>query len=132
MLALQPEVHLQEDRWSILNNSRSPQTDPVLARYTTLIAALDAGWRVEPPIYLRADWSLATKSSQVFHFVLHRDSLRMTTLLSVPDCDSVRRLIDDNGWQISSDGRWRRALRAKLAWCRKIHRPRLIRREVAD
>ena len=89
-----------EDRWLILNSSRSTPDDPALARYHTLLAALDAGWRVEPPIYSRADWSLRSKT-KVFHFVLRRDSLRMTTLLSVPDCDAVRRLINDNEWSIS-------------------------------
>jgi hypothetical protein len=27
--------------------------------------------------------------------------MRMTTLLSVPDCEVVRRLIADNGWVLS-------------------------------
>ena len=34
-------------------------------------------------------------------FVLHCDSMHMTTLFSVPDCDAVRRLISDNNWQLS-------------------------------
>ena len=33
--------------------------------------------------------------------VLQRDTKRMTTLLSVPDCEAVRRLITDNGWWVS-------------------------------
>lgn len=101
MLNWQSETHT-EDRWSILNNSRSTHADPALARYHTLLAALDEGWRVEPPVYLRADWSLRTHHSRVFHFVLRRDALRMTTLLSVPDCEAVRRLINDNEWSISA------------------------------
>jgi hypothetical protein len=28
----------------------------------------------------------------------------MTTLLSVPDCEAVRRLISDNAWALSSNG----------------------------
>ncbi len=103
MLAQQVETSV-EDRWSILNNSRSTPADPAMARYHTLLAALDAGWRVEPPIYLRQDWSIKTKPARVFHFVMRRDSQRMTTLLSVPDCEAVRRLINDNGWQVSSNG----------------------------
>jgi hypothetical protein len=91
-----------EDRWSILNSTRSAYDDPAMARYHALLAALDAGWQVEPPIYLRQDWSTKTKQSKVFHFIMRRDSIRMTTLLSVPDCEAIRRLIDDNGWQVSS------------------------------
>jgi hypothetical protein len=66
-----------------------------------LLAALDGGWRVEPPIYVRSDWSLKRKNARVFHFVLRRDAIRMTTLLSVPDCEAVRLLISDNGWALS-------------------------------
>src|SRR5512139_556999 len=91
-----------EDRWSILNNSRTTtHNDPALARYHVLLAALDGGWKVEPPVYLRGDWSVKCKDAKVFHFVLRRDSIRMTTLLSVPNCEAVRRLIDDNNWALS-------------------------------
>ncbi len=91
-----------EDRWSILNSSRVTHNDPALARYHTLLTALDAGWRVEPPVYVRADWSLKSRL-KVYHFVLRRDSLRMTTLLSVPDCEAVRGLIGENGWAVSTN-----------------------------
>ena len=106
MLAWQPEaVVVTEDRWSILNNSRTmTHNDPALARYHMLLAALDGGWQVEPPIYVRNDWSLKRKDAKVFHFVLRRDSIRMTTLLSVPDCEAVRRLISDNEWALSPNG----------------------------
>lgn len=101
MLNWQPDTYV-EDRWSILNSSRVTHSDPALARYHTLLTALDAGWRVEPPIYVRADWSLKSRS-KVFHFVLRRDSLRMTTLLSVPDCEAVRDLISENDWSVSTN-----------------------------
>jgi hypothetical protein len=100
MLNWQTESHV-EDRWSILNNSRVTHNDPALARYHTLLTALDAGWRVEPPVYVRADWSLKSRT-KVYHFVLRRDSLRMTTLLSVPDCEAVRGLISENDWSVST------------------------------
>jgi hypothetical protein len=101
MLSWQTNTFI-EDRWSILNSSRVTHSDPTLARYHTLLTALDAGWRVEPPIYVRADWSLKSRT-KVFHFVLRRDSLRMTTLLSVPDCDAVRGLIGENDWSVSTN-----------------------------
>ena len=102
MLAWPSEPGLAvEDRWSILNNNRVTHNDPALARYYTLVDALDGGWQVEAPIYVRNDWSLKRKDNKVFHFVLRRNSLRMTTLLSVPDCEVVRRLIAENGWELS-------------------------------
>jgi len=106
MPAWQPERTVYtEDRWSILTNSRTAtRNDPALARYRMLLAALDSGWTVEPPIYVRSDWSLKRKDASVFHFVLRRDAIRMTTLLSVPDCEAVRRLISDNDWALSPNG----------------------------
>ncbi len=101
MLAPQSDQIAVEDRWSILNNSRATDNDPALARYHRLLAALDGGWTVEEPVYVRSDWSLKRKGAKVFHFVLRRDSVHMTTLLSVPDCEAVRSLIDDNGWSLS-------------------------------
>ena len=102
MLALSSDQTVYaEDRWSILNSSRVAPDDPALARYHILLAALDSGWQVEPPIYVRADWSLKRENTKVFHFVLRRDSVRVTTLLSVPDCEAVRQLIGDNGWALS-------------------------------
>jgi len=102
MLAWPSEPGLAvEDRWSILNNNRVTHNDPALSRYHILLDALDGGWQVEPPIYVRNDWSLQRKDTKVFHFVLRRNSMRMTTLLSVPDCEVVRRLIAENGWALS-------------------------------
>ena len=102
MLAWQSESSLVvEDRWSILNNNRVTHNDPALARYHMLVDALDSGWQVELPVYVRSDWSLKRKDAKVFHFVLLRKSMRMTTLLSVPDCELVRRLIDENNWTLS-------------------------------
>jgi len=103
MPAWQPERTVYtEDQWSILNDSRTtPHNDPALARYHMLLAALDGGWTVEPPIYVRSNWSLKRQDARVFHFVLRREAIRMTTLLSVPDCEAVRRLISDNDWALS-------------------------------
>jgi hypothetical protein len=100
MLAQRSDVSLFEERWSILNNNRAARQAPDLANYYALLAAIDGGWQVEVPVYIRSDWSLSRKDELVFHFVLVLQARRMTTLLSVPDCDLVRRLISDNNWQI--------------------------------
>ena len=103
MLALPSDpANMAEDRWSMLNNNRTTtDNDPAQARYHLLLAALDGGWKVEPPVYVRSNWSLKRQDARVFHFVLRCDSVRMTTLLSVPDCEAVRRLISDNDWALS-------------------------------
>ncbi len=101
MLARQSDQTAAEERRSVLNDSRASHGDPALARYQVLLAALDDGWKVEAPVYVRNDWRLKHKTAKVFHFVLRRDSVRMTTLLSVPDCEAVRRFISDNGWSLS-------------------------------
>ncbi len=101
MSVLPCDQAIAEERWSVLNNSRAAHHEPALARYQTLLAALDGGWEVESPVYVREEWSLKRKDAKVFHFVLRRTSIRMTTLLSVPDCEAVRRLINEKGWTLS-------------------------------
>ncbi len=94
------EVGSDETRGQLLNSSRAARHNPQQAPYLTLQAALETGWRVEPPVYARPDWSLQRRDGIAFHFVLKNGTTRMTTLLSVPDGDDVRRLIAEQGWEI--------------------------------
>ncbi len=84
----------------LLSRSRAAQQQSERAAYLTLQSALEIGWQVEPPIYEREDWSLKARDRNVFHFILKHGQSRMTTLLSVPDGAEVRRLIDEQGWEI--------------------------------
>ena len=48
-------VEVQPDRWAVLqNHPRSPNPDE--DTFYALLAALDAGWRVEPPVYVSPRW----------------------------------------------------------------------------
>ncbi len=50
-----PEIY--EDRWAVLQNQ--PRTfDPEDGNFFGLLAALDAGWHIEPPAYARPRWGL--------------------------------------------------------------------------
>ncbi len=95
------ETSVEDPRGALLSGSRAARRHPAQAAYLTLQAALETGWHVEPPIYARPDWSLKHKDAVAFHFVLKNGVTRLTTLLSVPDGDEVRRLIAEQGWEVS-------------------------------
>ncbi len=95
------ETSVEDQRGVLLSDSRAARRHPAQAAYLTLQAAIETGWRVEPPIYARPDWSLKNKDALAFHFVLKNGATRLTTLLSVPDGDEVRRLITEQGWEVS-------------------------------
>lgn len=90
-----------ESRWLALNRSRASQLHPARAAYLALSAALETGWQVEAPVYARPDWSKSAEGRTAFHFVLKKPGSRLTTLLSVPDCPEVQRLLAEQGWEIS-------------------------------
>ncbi len=65
-----------EDRWENLQQPAHPsQIEP---QFRTLLAALDLGWRIEEPVYLRPRWSEV--GPRVYHFILRR------TFLAAPAC----------------------------------------------
>lgn len=68
-------------------------------RYRLLLAALDVGWQVEEPVYLRPRWS--EDGPCVYHFILHRSPLTPPRLLSVPEGPEVERLIRETGLRVS-------------------------------
>ncbi len=91
-----------ESRWLALSRSRAAQHHPATAAFFALMGALETGWQVEPPVYVRPDWSKSAEGHSAYHFVLQNRAARLTTLLSVPDCPEVQRLLDEQGWEISA------------------------------
>jgi hypothetical protein len=53
--------------------------------YFGLLAALDAGWQIEPPVYARSRWGSAHAGQQVYHFILRsRQAITMVSVLDSP------------------------------------------------
>ena len=78
---LAASIEAQPDRWAVLQNhprSSNPDDDTFYA----LLAALDAGWRVEPPVYVRPRWGSEHAGTVMYHFILRRET--GTTMVSVP------------------------------------------------
>ena len=69
-----------EDRWDRLQGQTSPSELP--PQFRVLLAALDLGWRIEEPVYLRPRWS--ESGPNVYHFILHLGLSRPPRLISVP------------------------------------------------
>jgi hypothetical protein len=78
-----------DDRWENLQQPAHPsQIEP---QFRSLLAALDMGWRIEEPVYLRPRWSEV--GPRVYHFILRRTLLAPPRLLSVPERPEVDRFV---------------------------------------
>ena len=78
-----------DDRWENLQQPAHPsQIEP---QFRSLLAALDMGWRIEEPVYLRPRWSEV--GPRVYHFILRRALLAPPRLLSVPEGPEVDRFV---------------------------------------
>ena len=71
---------LLPDRWERLHEPTPPSDIP--AQFRVLLAALDLGWRIEEPAYLRPRWS--DQGPSVYHFILHHGDARAPRIVSVP------------------------------------------------
>ena len=67
--------------------------------YRILLAALDLGWLVEEPVFLRPRWH--DSGPWLFHFVIKNDKNQshLITTFKSPD---VERLVIQEGWQVDS------------------------------
>lgn len=65
-------------------------------QYTYLLYALNEGWRVEPPVYIRPSWATHHTHCITYHFVLRRAG--ELTLISVQDNPVVQDLLTRQGW----------------------------------
>jgi len=85
-----PEVY--EDRWAVLQN-RPHTSDPEDGNFFGLLAALDAGWHIEPPVYARPRWGLQHAGTHMYHFILKRE--QSVTMISVADTPRLREFLDE-------------------------------------
>ena len=85
-----------EDRWENLQQPAHPsQIEP---QFRSLLAALDMGWRIEEPVYLRPRWSEV--GPRVYHFILRRALLAPPRMLSVPEGPEVDHFVRDEGLRL--------------------------------
>ncbi|MFN8471612.1 MAG: hypothetical protein U0822_05280 [Anaerolineae bacterium] len=68
-------------------------------QYNELLLALQDGWAVDPPIYVRPTWWTHSASQLTYHFVLRRRG--ELNLVSVADSVVVRDLIEQQNWHCS-------------------------------
>jgi len=92
-----PGIVDPEDIWNVLQQpAHSTDVEP---SYRLLRAALDMGWWVEEPVYLRPRWS--DDGPRVYHFILRRPPQSLPRLLSVPESPEVDRFVRDEGLRVS-------------------------------
>ena len=87
---------LPEDRWENLQQPAHPSE--IEPQFRALLAALDMGWRIEEPVYLRPRWS--EQGPRVYHFILRRALLTPPKLISVPEGPEAGRFVRDEGLRL--------------------------------
>jgi hypothetical protein len=78
-----------DELWNQLQQPARPSE--VEPRYRLLLSALDLGWEVEEPVYLRGRWGEG--SPRVYHFILRHDAFAVPRLITVPEGSEVVRLV---------------------------------------
>jgi hypothetical protein len=61
------------------------------------LAALDQGWKIEDPVYLRPRWGEA--GGRVYHFILHRP-FHAPRLITVPEGPAVDGFVRAEGVRV--------------------------------
>ncbi len=84
-------LNYQEDSWlALAQPAHGHAANP---RYLQLLAALDEGWLIAPPVYRRPRW--LDEREQVYHFILRHVERTGTRLVTVPEDETVRAFIRD-------------------------------------
>ncbi len=81
----------QEDSWMTL--VEPAHGNPLNPRYLQLLAALDEGWEIAPPVYRRRRW--LEGQEQVYHFILKHPYRNGTRLVTVPEDETIREFVQD-------------------------------------
>ncbi len=71
--------------------------------FYALLAELDAGWRVESPVYLRPRWGSEHVGTAMYHFILRHET--GTTMISVADGNRVRAFVQEHGYETNGPRR---------------------------
>lgn len=83
--------------WDLLGQPERASSDAQAAQ-RILEAALDLGWYVEEPIYLRPRWR--DEGEQVFHFILKQNGRDQSRLVTVRRSRDIERFVAQEGWQV--------------------------------
>jgi hypothetical protein len=84
-----------DELWSQLQQPAHPGAgDP---RLRLLLAALDQGWHIEDPVYLRPRWG--DSGGRVYHFILHRP-FYAPRLVTVPEGPAVDRFVQTEALRV--------------------------------
>ena len=89
------EAAARDEVWSQLQQPLSLNgPEP---RLRLLLAALDQGWRIEDPVYLRPRWG--ERSTLVYHFILHRSN-HAPRLITVPESAEAQCFVRAEGLRV--------------------------------
>jgi hypothetical protein len=91
-------VPAYEEAWSQLQEPARPSHQPSIP-LLRLLAALDTGWLVEEPVYLRSRWS--DDGAHVYCFILHRSKQEPPHLITMPATSAVEQFVRNEGLRVA-------------------------------
>jgi hypothetical protein len=93
---LSRETEPSDELWDVLQEPARPgEVEP---RYRLLRSALEAGWQIEEPVYLRPRWS--DGGPRVYHFILRLNPFQPPRLLTVPESPETERFVAQEGLRV--------------------------------
>ena len=69
-------------------------------RYRQLLTALDLGWQIEEPVYLRPRYG--QDGPRVYHFLMRRGPNVPLQLIVVPECSEVETFVEREGLRVQA------------------------------
>lgn len=90
-------VPADEETWSQLQEPARHSSHPSMP-LLRLLAALDTGWLVEEPVYLRSRWS--DDGARVYCFILHRSRQESPHLITMPATAAVEQFVHNEGLRV--------------------------------
>ncbi len=69
------------------------------SRYQRLQVYLQEGWSIHPPVFVNPNWSRRHRTSNVYHFILERNSSHQ--LLVVPSSPKIDQFISEEELQVN-------------------------------
>ena len=84
-----------EEIWNLVQEPIAMHATHPDESYLLMRAALDVGWYIEEPVYLRSRWDDA--GAPLYHFILRRGTHEPPKLISAPQAPEVERFVQDHG-----------------------------------
>ncbi len=92
------------DGYDHILNTRSEMSElalgirPGYSSYAQLLAMLEQGWRIEPPVYVRAQWRSRARQEDAYHLIVWLGN--RVNVVSLADSPEIRQFLQEQGMAV--------------------------------